>query len=324
MDNLKKASVFIQKFFGSHCKPTTSDPWSTVDVDKSLQCRRHTVHETNLPRTNWIVQRKKQFFTKKSKTKAEFSILSEPSSAKTRQNPVKNIPNTSAGEQNCMKSIEHHCKHTYKNENLKFVDNNQTNKGLSLSANFNKIEINKTEKRRRSRSAHDTLSTNDREFYTKSNDDTVKNKTAVNAIFNLNFCKSRKKFKTTKGRFRKKEPKSFNRKISLTHPKRLNIILPQNVKLEFPTTPETLLEQHKRQHFLDSTEEWLVMELNEYECLIDGLEVIKIIACHSKFFEVEPADLWREFFDFVEEIPSYDDVINYDVWQEFRDKRYCC
>jgi len=29
-----------------------------------------------------------------------------------------------------------------------------------------------------------------------------------------------------------------------------------------------------------------VVELNEYECLVDSLEILRIIAKHSKFFEV--------------------------------------
>lgn len=94
--------------------------------------------------------------------------------------------------------------------------------------------------------------------------------------------------------------------------------------LMFPTTPETILEYHKARPFLDENEEWLLVELNEYECLVDSLAIIKIIAKHSKFFEVEPDELWEEFFEFVDDVPSYDEVINFDVWQEFRDKKYTC
>ena len=92
----------------------------------------------------------------------------------------------------------------------------------------------------------------------------------------------------------------------------------------YPTTPETILEYHKAMPFLDENEEWLMVELNEYECLVDGIEIIKIIANHSKFFEVEPDELWEEFFEFVDDVPAYDEVINFDVWQEFRDKKYTC
>ena len=94
--------------------------------------------------------------------------------------------------------------------------------------------------------------------------------------------------------------------------------------LEFPCTPEIVLEHHKHKPFLNENEEWLLVELNEYECLIDELEIVKIIAKHSKFFEADPPELWEEFFEFVDDMPSYDEVINYDVWQEFRDKVYAC
>jgi len=94
--------------------------------------------------------------------------------------------------------------------------------------------------------------------------------------------------------------------------------------LVFPTTPETILEYHKQKPILDENEEWLVVELNEFECLVDSLDVLRIIAKHSKFFEVSPDELWEEFFEFVDTVPSYDEVINFDVWQEFRDKKYTC
>ena len=94
--------------------------------------------------------------------------------------------------------------------------------------------------------------------------------------------------------------------------------------LSFPCTPELILEYHKRKAFLSSNEEWLLVELNEYECLVENEDIIKMIAKHSKFFEVDPDELWAEFFDFVGELSCYDDVINYDVWQEFRDKKYLC
>jgi hypothetical protein len=66
------------------------------------------------------------------------------------------------------------------------------------------------------------------------------------------------------------------------------------------------------------------VELNEFECLVESMDIIKIIAKHSKFFEIDPDELWEEFFEFMEEVPSYDEIINYDVWQEFRDKKYPC
>ena len=54
------------------------------------------------------------------------------------------------------------------------------------------------------------------------------------------------------------------------------------------------------------------------------MEILKTMAKHSKFFEVEPDELVEEFFEFVDDVPSYDEVVNYDVWQEFRDKKYLC
>jgi len=40
--------------------------------------------------------------------------------------------------------------------------------------------------------------------------------------------------------------------------------------------------------------------------------------------QVEPDELWEEFFEFVENVPSYDEIINYDVWQEFLLEKYNC
>ena len=59
--------------------------------------------------------------------------------------------------------------------------------------------------------------------------------------------------------------------------------------LEFPTTPDMILDYHRQKPILNNNEEWLVVELNEYECLVDGFEILRIIAKHSKFFEVRPA-----------------------------------
>ena len=94
--------------------------------------------------------------------------------------------------------------------------------------------------------------------------------------------------------------------------------------MEFPTTPEMILAYHKASPFLTPNEEWLLVELNEYECLVDSVDIIRTIAEHSKFFEVDPDELWEEFFEFVDEVPSYDEIINFDVWQEFRDVKYQC
>jgi len=111
---------------------------------------------------------------------------------------------------------------------------------------------------------------------------------------------------------RKKKVEGSNPHVDLSKP------------LEFPCTPETVLEHHKHRSFLTANEEWLLVELNEYECLVDDMEIIKTVAKHSKFFEVDPPELWEEFFEFVDDVPAYDEVINYDVWQEFRDKVYPC
>ena len=46
--------------------------------------------------------------------------------------------------------------------------------------------------------------------------------------------------------------------------------------LEYPCTPELLLEAHKRKHLLDPCEEWMVLELNEYECLIDSVQIVRV------------------------------------------------
>ena len=97
-----------------------------------------------------------------------------------------------------------------------------------------------------------------------------------------------------------------------------------NQPLEYPATPELILEHHRKQCFLKPNEEWVLLELNQYECLVESLEVVKMVAKHSKFFEVDPEVLWEEFFEFVEDVVSYDDVVNEDVWQEFRDKKYVC
>ena len=94
--------------------------------------------------------------------------------------------------------------------------------------------------------------------------------------------------------------------------------------IEYPCVPELMLEHHKREPLLNPSEEWLLMELNEYECLIDSLHVVQLMAKHSKFFEVEPPELVDEFFAYVDTMPSYDEVINLDTWQEFRDVKYLC
>ena len=204
----------------------------------------------------------------------------------------------------------------------------------ALAKSFDEVttkEVDKTGHDRRS-SLHDTRGGGMVESVVVCKDelpDSKKGKKVMKGTTDHTCKYTTKQSKATKNRsrFRKKEAqKSLQKHASLSKPahKASEHSTSSWKQLDFPTTPETLLEHHKHQKILDSTEEWLVVELNEYECLIDGLEVIKIIACHSKFFEVEPAELWSEFFEFVEDIPSYDEVINFDVWQEFRDKRYTC
>lgn len=83
-----------------------------------------------------------------------------------------------------------------------------------------------------------------------------------------------------------------------------------------------ILAYHKAKPFLNKTEEWVIVSLNEYECMVDSVEVIRTMAKHSQFFEVEPEELCEEFFEYVEDVPAYDEVINPDIWQEFRYEKY--
>ncbi len=92
--------------------------------------------------------------------------------------------------------------------------------------------------------------------------------------------------------------------------------------LEWPSTPEMILEYHKQKSFLTANEEWFIVELNEFECMVDNMDILKLIAKHTKFLEIEPPELIEEFFNFVEELPTYDEIINYDVWQEFTLRNY--
>ena len=94
--------------------------------------------------------------------------------------------------------------------------------------------------------------------------------------------------------------------------------------LEWPTTPEFILEYHNHKNFLTKNEEWLLVELNEFECMVETEEIIKTMAKHSKFFEVDPPELLEEFFEWVDECPAYDEVINFDIWQEFTLAKYEC
>jgi hypothetical protein len=111
---------------------------------------------------------------------------------------------------------------------------------------------------------------------------------------------------------RKREQKKTNISLSIDTSK----------PLEYPCTPEHIMAYHKHKPFLTRMEESLIIELNEYECLVDSREIIGIIAKQTKLFELEPQDFWEEFFAYVDDIPSYDEVINFDIWQEFRDAKY--
>ena len=94
--------------------------------------------------------------------------------------------------------------------------------------------------------------------------------------------------------------------------------------IEWPQIPEIILEYHNHKAFLTKNEEWLLVELNEFECMVENDEILRIIAKHSKFFEVDPPELLEEFFEWVDECPAYDEVINFDIWQEFTLAKYDC
>lgn len=121
---------------------------------------------------------------------------------------------------------------------------------------------------------------------------------------------------------RPKKPRAGGKSKRKRGKKEINIEVDVSKPIDWPATPEIILAYHRKKAFLNNNEEWLVVELNEYECLVENVDIIKIIAKHSKFFEVEPDELWDEFFEFMEEVPTYDEIINYDVWQEFRDEKY--
>jgi len=115
-----------------------------------------------------------------------------------------------------------------------------------------------------------------------------------------------------KNKRKKTERKSHSRKIDVSKP------------LEWPAEPELVLEYHKAKSFLTPNEEWFLVELNEFECLVDSQEILSIMAQHTKYTEMEPDEYLEEFFEFVDDVATYDEIINYDVWQEFRDIKYPC
>jgi len=94
--------------------------------------------------------------------------------------------------------------------------------------------------------------------------------------------------------------------------------------VEYPATPETILARHCTRPFLNADELAAVEELNEFECLVDGVDVIRAAAQHVRYFGVDPAQIWDEFFRYVDDVPGYDEVINVEVWREFIDRKYPC
>jgi len=95
--------------------------------------------------------------------------------------------------------------------------------------------------------------------------------------------------------------------------------------VQFPTTPESMLARHRARPYLDADELATLEDLDEFECLVGGVEVIRAAARHARYFGVEPARLWEEFFRFVSEGDAdYDDVIDAHVWRQFTDRKYPC
>ena len=88
------------------------------------------------------------------------------------------------------------------------------------------------------------------------------------------------KGKPSNAKFSDKDRRSMQRRSSRRRKNRPRLtkdlsFVDVSQPLEYPCTPETLLSYHKRKEMLGPTEEWLVVELNEYECLIESLEIIQ-------------------------------------------------
>jgi len=96
------------------------------------------------------------------------------------------------------------------------------------------------------------------------------------------------------------------------------------VAIEYPATPETILARHCARPFLDADELAALEELTEFECLVDGIDVIHAAAQHMRYFGVDPAQMWSEFFHYADDIAGYDKVINAEFWREFTDCKYPC
>jgi len=89
----------------------------------------------------------------------------------------------------------------------------------------------------------------------------------------------------------------------------------------YPATPETMLARHAVRPFLDADALTALEELNVFECLVDSLDVIHAAAQHMRYFGVEPARLWDEFFSYVDH-RGHNEVISVELWREFIDSKY--
>lgn len=358
MDGFRKAGVFFQKFFGSQ-NQSKSPPSSRRFDDSnnhndkssfsppfSLNHRRHTLHVTS-DITTTTTTKPYRISKNKSTTTPRRNIKDNPTTTTTPCKSITNksrrrsrIDNNERMTEELSQSFDdvlviesHFC--NFKSNALKHKEvlnsNTKVENTKSNKLNYKEGENKKRDcGHRRSRSEHGGCKGGVvvREAGRRCSEDKIKNQRVVNTYSKQDTTAKTSKAISARGRYRKRDNKKIFSNNSKIPPPSQNTFShlpkPPLPPLDFPTTPETLLEHHQRHPLLDANEEWLVVELNEYECLIDGLDVIKVIANHSKFFEVEPAELWSEFFEFVEVITSYDEVINLDIWQEFRDKRYTC
>ena len=92
--------------------------------------------------------------------------------------------------------------------------------------------------------------------------------------------------------------------------------------VDYPATPETILARHCACPFLDAEELAALEELNEFECLVDGVDVIHAAAQHVRYFDVDPARMWDEFFRYVDDVVGRNQVISAELWREFTDSKY--
>lgn len=61
--------------------------------------------------------------------------------------------------------------------------------------------------------------------------------------------------------------------------------------VEYPATPETILARHCARPFLDADELAVLEELNEFECLVDGVAVIRAAAQHARYYGADLAQM---------------------------------